>query len=258
VTGRIVGYARTHVIAFVALFVALGGGAYAASGLVSGGTITGCAKSHGGPLTIVRAGHKCPRHQVALTFDERGPAGKTGGAGPPGPRGATGPTGTEGTGTTVFTDPPGWAPTTTSAFLSSSISTDWDEYYDENSSVTDTFQALPVTLAQLDGSAAQLSAFSFCYGAGGPAGDSKITNVEVDAVNEPATITSGTPPGGTTTTPLIKQTTTLDTHGCPSYTPSSSLTLGGTTFLVAHLTWSGTTAGGNSIYLGRTTYTFTP
>jgi hypothetical protein len=260
VTGKSFGYARRNAIAFLALFVALGGSAYAAAGgFASGsGVITGCVKSKGGALVVVKAGKRCPKHTTTLPFNQQG---KTGEQGPPGPRGSTGATGNAGTappGTTVITDPPGWAPTTTSDLLLSSISTDWDEYYNENAPLSLTFQTLPITLAQFNGTATKLSSFSFCYGTGGTAGTSKLTSVEVDAVNEPATITSGRPPGGTTTTALIKQTTTLDTQGCPTFTPTSIISLSASMFLVAHVNWSGTASNGPAIYLGRTSYTFSP
>jgi hypothetical protein len=81
-----------NVTSSIALFVALGGGAYAATGgsfVSSSGTIRGCIK-HGGALIVVKAGRHCPRGTVSLPFAQRGPTG------PSGARGATGKTGANG------------------------------------------------------------------------------------------------------------------------------------------------------------------
>ena len=82
------GFARQNAIALIALFVALGGGAYAATGgggfLSHTGTINGCVASKGGALTVLKPGKRCPRHTRALHFNV---------AGRPGAAGATGNTG---------------------------------------------------------------------------------------------------------------------------------------------------------------------
>jgi hypothetical protein len=96
------GFARHNAIALVALFVALGGGAYAATGgggfLSRTGTIKGCVASKSGTLRVLRPGRRCPRHTTALRFDAAGrpgaagATGNTGAAGAPGAPGAPGPT----------------------------------------------------------------------------------------------------------------------------------------------------------------------
>jgi hypothetical protein len=93
---RHVSYA--NVMATAAVFVALGGGAYAATGsfVGSGGTISGCVAKKGGALRVVKSGKKCPHGTVALAFDQKGPQGSTGAAGTTGAAGATGPSGPEG------------------------------------------------------------------------------------------------------------------------------------------------------------------
>jgi hypothetical protein len=91
-----------NVMATLALFVALGGGAYAAtsSSLVgSGGVITGCVPRSGGALKVIKRGKRCGKGAVALQFDQRGIAGTvgaTGATGSPGARGSTGTTGLTG------------------------------------------------------------------------------------------------------------------------------------------------------------------
>lgn len=72
----------SNVVALLALFVALGGGAYAAVGnpFVSGsGKIQGCVKN--GALDVVKAGKHCPKGTTSLSFSQTGPKGKTGTAG---------------------------------------------------------------------------------------------------------------------------------------------------------------------------------
>jgi hypothetical protein len=97
-----------NVVATAALFVALGGGAYAAAGnpfVSSSGTLQGCVAKRGGPLVIIRAGRRCPHGKVALRLDQTGRHGSAGSTGiqgsqgiqglqgVTGPPGGTGPTG---------------------------------------------------------------------------------------------------------------------------------------------------------------------
>ncbi|HWF52497.1 MAG TPA: hypothetical protein VG294_17780 [Solirubrobacteraceae bacterium] len=83
-----------NVVALTALFVALGGGAYAAVGnpfVSARGTIEGCVKH--GALDVVKAGKRCPKGTTSLPFSRTGPQGKTG---------ATGARGAAGTSTAYF------------------------------------------------------------------------------------------------------------------------------------------------------------
>jgi len=73
-------------IASMALFVALGGGAALASGLISGKKIV----NHSIPAK------KLIKSAVNALRGQRGPAGQTGPAGPTGPAGARGPAGAQG------------------------------------------------------------------------------------------------------------------------------------------------------------------
>lgn len=92
-----------NVMATLAVFVALGGGAYAATSgggfTSSSGVITGCVPRKGGTLKVVKLGKKCPKGTVALAFNHSGVPGatgipgQTGSAGPAGATGATGATG---------------------------------------------------------------------------------------------------------------------------------------------------------------------
>ncbi len=87
-----------NVMSSIAVFAALGGGAYAATGgLTSGtGTIKGCVSKKNGTLHVVKSGKKCPRHTTALTFNQKGTQGAQGLQGPAGGGGAMGPQGPAG------------------------------------------------------------------------------------------------------------------------------------------------------------------
>lgn len=87
-----------NVAAGVALFLAMGGGAYAAASgtfVSSGGVISACVK-RGGALLVVKPGRHCPRGTAYLPFNQRGARGATGARGPRGATGATGATGKAG------------------------------------------------------------------------------------------------------------------------------------------------------------------
>ena len=100
--GRSLSYA--NVMATIAVFLALGGGAFAATtGFTSkGGTIHGCVSTRSHVLTVLKAGKRCGRGHVALAFNAkgipgaRGPVGATGPTGPAGPAGPKGATGAKG------------------------------------------------------------------------------------------------------------------------------------------------------------------
>jgi hypothetical protein len=104
--GRSLSYA--NVMAMVAVFLALGGGAFTATtGLTSkDGTVHGCVSARTHVLTVLKPGKRCGRGYVALTFNAKGdrgatgptgPAGQTGAVGAPGPKGDTGTAGKPGT-----------------------------------------------------------------------------------------------------------------------------------------------------------------
>jgi Collagen triple helix repeat (20 copies) len=91
-----------NVASTAALFIALGGGAYAATGgqfVGPGGVIHGCVPKTGGSLAVVRNGKKCPNGKVSLPFNQTGATGLPGSqgvAGPEGPQGSKGPQGIQG------------------------------------------------------------------------------------------------------------------------------------------------------------------
>jgi hypothetical protein len=81
------------VVAYLALFFAMSGTAWAVTNASSGATrqITVCVARHGGALRILRAGHQCGKAARRLSWNRQGVPGPQGA---PGPRGAPGPTGT--------------------------------------------------------------------------------------------------------------------------------------------------------------------
>lgn len=90
-----------NVVASLALFLALGGGAYAAAGAITARTgdptIRACLQTRTGALRVVRTGtRRCRRGQRLIAWNRRGPTGATGLAGRTGKTGATGKTGKTG------------------------------------------------------------------------------------------------------------------------------------------------------------------
>jgi hypothetical protein len=69
-----------NVASALALFISLGGGAYAATSRSSDPTIRACvAKS--GSVRILSAGRSCRKHETAVSWNRRGPVGERGPAG---------------------------------------------------------------------------------------------------------------------------------------------------------------------------------
>jgi hypothetical protein len=85
-------YVSRHHVALLALFLALGGTSYAATGgfVGAGGKIRGCVKKSNGTLRLIRSG-KCRKSETAITLSNApGAKGATGATGAPGPQGAAG------------------------------------------------------------------------------------------------------------------------------------------------------------------------
>jgi hypothetical protein len=85
------------VIAYLALFMALGGSAYAIGGKSAGpgATINACYSKRSGELRLAH-GRRCRPGERAIAWNREGPAGAQGPAGAPGARGAVGPKGAAG------------------------------------------------------------------------------------------------------------------------------------------------------------------
>jgi hypothetical protein len=98
-----------NVISSIALFVALGGGAYAASGgfVGSNGVVRVCVGKTG-VLTAVEPGKKCQQHTTTLALNQQGEPGTNGTNGKPGTQGAQGAQGIQGAqGLAGIQGPPG-------------------------------------------------------------------------------------------------------------------------------------------------------
>jgi hypothetical protein len=89
--------AYANVVSSLALFVALGGGAFAATGgfVGSNGAVRACVGNRGA-LTVVKAGRKCPKGTTSLTLSATGRPGANGTNGTNGARGANGAQGPAG------------------------------------------------------------------------------------------------------------------------------------------------------------------
>jgi hypothetical protein len=98
--GKAARYLANNALGALALFVALGGVSYAASGgFVSGGQLKACV-NEGGSITLLKSGKHCKRGQKPIAWSQQGPAGpqgQPGANGAPGATGATGLTGPAGT-----------------------------------------------------------------------------------------------------------------------------------------------------------------
>jgi hypothetical protein len=111
-------------MATAAIFVALGGGAYAVSVLpAADATVYACAKKKGGALRTVKKGKRCKRTERKLSWSTRGPGGAQGERGVAGGQGPAGATGAPGaTGSTGATGPAGPSIAQTLPLLSDNFS----------------------------------------------------------------------------------------------------------------------------------------
>lgn len=84
------------IVATIALGFSIGGGAYAASWVISTRGALRLCIAQNGKLHARTTGHPCVNHEQLVTVNLRGPAGEPGPAGPPGPSGAAGAPGPKG------------------------------------------------------------------------------------------------------------------------------------------------------------------
>ena len=87
-----------NVMATIAVFAAIGGGAYAAVQTIPGpdGVIKGCYQAKKGSLRVVAANKRCLKSEKTLKWSQTGPKGATGPQGPKGDTGAAGAAGAAG------------------------------------------------------------------------------------------------------------------------------------------------------------------
>jgi hypothetical protein len=89
----------SNVMATIAVFIALGAGAYAATTFVTPqGVIRGCV-TKGGQITLLKSGGKCPKGRQPISWNQQGIPGQSGSnglGGAPGAPGASGAKGSQG------------------------------------------------------------------------------------------------------------------------------------------------------------------
>lgn len=83
-----------HVVATLALIVAVAGGSLAAGQSASNGSIFACVRKHGGAVRLVSRPKCRTARERLVTWNRRGVPGKDGAPGAAGAAGATGPAGT--------------------------------------------------------------------------------------------------------------------------------------------------------------------
>jgi hypothetical protein len=84
-------YLGNNALGALALFVALGGTTYAATGGFTGpgNTLSACVGANGS-LTLLKSGKKCHKGQQKIAWNQTGPPGSKGATGPSGPSGIAG------------------------------------------------------------------------------------------------------------------------------------------------------------------------
>src|SRR3954467_14392127 len=88
---------RNHAYGLLAVLIALGGTAYAATSFVSaGGKIRGCVSKKGQLTVLKKSAKKCAKGLTAVTWSQTGPAGAQGAQGQQGGQGAKGDQGDPG------------------------------------------------------------------------------------------------------------------------------------------------------------------
>lgn len=104
----------SNVVASVAIFVAMGGGAYAVSAIpASNGVVYSCFHKKTGKLRVVKQGKRCSKKERKLSWNARGQAVAPGAKGDTGSQGAAGAAGAAGSaGGTGATGPAGPGPAT--------------------------------------------------------------------------------------------------------------------------------------------------
>lgn len=91
--GKAARYLANNALGVLALFVALGGVSYAATGgFASGGQLKACVSGEGA-VRLLKSGKRCRRGQQQIVWNQTGPAGSKGATGATGQTGLTGPSG---------------------------------------------------------------------------------------------------------------------------------------------------------------------
>jgi hypothetical protein len=113
-------FTYSNVLASIALFAAMGGGAWAVSAIpAADGVIYGCVHKKTGSLRVVKKGKRCKKRERKISWNASGQAGGQGARGDTGSQGSPGVSGSAGTpgaagavGATGATGPAGPGPAT--------------------------------------------------------------------------------------------------------------------------------------------------
>jgi hypothetical protein len=265
------------VIAYLALFLVLGGSGYAATQLAGGVRVT-CSAKRG-------------RAHVTCTVVGKGARGPVGPRGLQGPQGQPGPAGTS-AGPSVFTQEPAFTvdPNNNPNFLTAAGAPKPDSYFEEvysvaedSNAVTDAQNDLYMPLetpSKLGGTTIHLSSIQFCVNVSPNTnvnyhGQSSVSidKATVYELNEPkpaggsGTGTASGPPAYSARVPLLQQTYTGQTQidDCLTASAATPQAINPDGYLVlavtVGLTTTGTqnnTFGTNLVQFGRVTTTYTP
>jgi hypothetical protein len=274
------GATHATAIAYVALFVALGGSGYAATTIASA--------SRSAPVKV-RCSASQGRRRVACKIVKGSGVGPRGTQGPPGPSGTSGPT--------VLSQGPGYSrqPATISGFPWTNTSgqsydndaeqefTAYSQYSPEPLQTT-TLQTALLSPSEVAGGSERLASVQFCYGVfnntdpgAGYTSTIQITDAEVVEDNEPGSSSSAAPTSPNTNTtpeaplyaaeplinapfsPALENSSSCRTIAAPSPAPISP---NGYLSLVLTVTYQGEAYGGvypeGTISLGRVTTTYAP
>src|SRR5258708_7223408 len=79
-----------NVMSTIALFVALGGGAFAASQFVGSNGVVRLCVTRGGAAKVLKGAQKCGKGKTLVSLNQKGPTGQQGPQGPQGPAGGAG------------------------------------------------------------------------------------------------------------------------------------------------------------------------
>ena len=197
---RIVGYVRAHHVAFLVLFLVLGGTSYAASSALLPKNSVGSPQVIDGSLQTKDLSRKA---RTALKGN-RGLRGPIGPQGPAGARGATGPQGTQGTqGTQGVQGPPGPFPTTlpadktiTGAFAMSGEATAGGQAMSDNISWSYPLSAVPTVHVIPSGGAVPAGCSGTRTNPGASSGNLCIFVSGVFNAGTPSTLNPDTQGGG--------------------------------------------------------------
>jgi hypothetical protein len=267
------GTTHATAIAYVALFVALGGSGYAATRIATA--------SRSAPVKVRCSASQGRRRVACKVFSGSG----VGPRGIQGPRGLQGPSGAPGS--TTLTEPPGFTvvgspnPNIGVNGQGQGANAEWESnnIYSGTTITTPapvTFRMYLLSPSALDGSATHLASVNFCYGLQDSSlgashdGNVSITGATVVEYEEPGGTNTGPTPAYSTpaatllNVPLNITTNSTGDNSCQTVTAATPQTISSTGYLALEITASftaptaGTAPYQGWLYFGRVTTTYAP